>query len=365
MRFVFKTLTLNDAFSLLSSVKFRSIFALPPFVELQSLDQKASAKKIFYIEIKNLEEGVDALVPMIISRNRLDLNLAFSPSPPQFIEGNDIMNELWKVMLDSLLNYLKKQYNISAFSMCQRPYDPIFIKERLNGWDMQYTYDIVINLSNDIEKIYYNFDKRHRYALRKATGCSDRELITSECLKKTGYIIQEAEDIDAIREFRSLWTMTLNRMYESFSLPRRLFYKDPLTLEKLYKTFNKLKPYGLIKLFTIYDETGNPGASNIYFVSGEFLDIPTALWSAGASTEKGRKKGFPLLLHWYAIRWFKENGYKRYFLGGYDATNPHSGPSLFKKGFGGLLVSGVIASWYSQPFRLIRRVVSYMTNPFK
>jgi len=362
---VFKTLTLYDVFSLMSSVKFYSLFALPPFLELYALDQGAPAKKIFYLEIKNLEEEVDALVPVVISRNRLHLSLAFSPSPPQFIEGFDKMDEKWKDMLNSLLNYLRKQYNIIVFSMDQRPHDPRFIKERLAGWNTYYTYDILIDLTNNIEKIYYNMDKRHRYTLRKAIRCSDKELISYCWLKKTGYTVQEGKNIEAIREFRTLWIETFSRMYESFRLSRKLLYKDPLTLEKLYKTVNKLQPYGLVKLFTIYDEIGDPGASAIFFVSGDFLNIPMAFWSAGASSEKGRKKGMPLLLQWYAIRWFKEHGYQRYFLGGYDPANPYNGPSLFKKGFGGLLVSGLIATWYSQPLELIQNFISYMTNPLR
>lgn len=357
MKLFSKSVSVNDVYLLLSSIKFDSIFALPHFMELEAMQDE---NILSYVEISDAESEMNMIIPVIVSKSKLGLNTAFCPSPPQVVEDSSKDNERWKEILNTLNRYIRKNYNCIAISMNQRPHDPKFITNNLNECKISHNYDIMIDLSNEICTIYSNIDKRHRYTLRKATGCSDSEILSGKWLQKAVFTIKQGESQESLLEFRVLWIKTLERMYESFSTQEKLLYKDPLTLDRLTLVFNKLHPHGLVKLFTAYDNDKQPGASAIFFTSNNFTKIPMVYWSAGASSEEGRKKGLPLLLQWYVIRWFKEQGYQMYYMGGYDDKNPHSGPSLFKKGFGGQLVSGLTVTWLSQPFRSMRNIVSYI-----
>jgi hypothetical protein len=141
-------------------------------------------------------------------------------------------------------------------------------------------------------------------------------------------------------------------MYRSFSIFRKLSYKDPLTMDHLRNVFRKLGRLGLVKSFMIYGDE-QPGAGAIVFISGGFGRIPMAYWSAGASSEYGRRKGLPTLLQWYIIHFLKKEEYGRYYMGGYDVEEVERGPSLFKKGFGGHVVPGFTLRWISKPWNLL------------
>jgi hypothetical protein len=258
-----------------------------------------------------------------------------------------------------LIQYIKKNFGCVAVSINQRPHDPRFLKGVLKGYKLVHNYDVVIDLSVELKMIYDRMDKRCRYNLRRASGCLDDDLLSPKWLQRTSYRIGWVADRETLREFRVLWVDTLKRLYENLGLVGKLFYRDPLTLSQLMRVFSKLSQLGLVGLFTIYDEDEQPGASVILYISGCFTRMPMAYWSAGASSEEGRRKGLPTLLQWYIIQWLKEQGYQRYYMGGYDAGNPDSGPSLFKRSFGGRIVSGLTATWFARPLSLLN---SFATN---
>lgn len=351
------TVTLSKN-SLPRNIKFESIFALPEFVELEA---RGGEKACFYVEIKDANARINCVIPVIISKLKLGLRVASCPVPPQVIGVSDKVNN-WKGVLNTLIRYLKEDYKCIAVLMKQRPHDPQFIRGNLNGCRLAYSQDIMIDLSKELRTIYYNVDKRHRYTLRKASGCSDDELLSGDWLQKTGFTIRQGRGEESLHEFRALWVETFKRMYESFNPLRKLLYRDPLTLNSLITVFNKLYPHGLVKLFTIYDEDGKPGASAIFYISNNFTKTPMAYWSAGASSEEGRRKGLPALLQWYVIQWFKEHGYQRYYMGGYDFKNPGDGPSLFKRGFGGRIVSGLTVTWLAQPLSIMRDIAYHTAS---
>ena len=351
------TVTLSKN-SLPQNIKFKSIFALPKFVELEA---RGDEKTCFYVEIKDTNAGVSTITPVIISKLKLGLKVASCPTPPQLIGDSNKVNN-WKEVLNTLIRYLKENYKCITVSINQRPHDPQFVRGNLNGCKLSQNYDIIIDLSSELSTIYYNMDKRHRYTLRKASSCSDDELLSSDWLQKTGFTIRQGRSEKSLHEFRALWVETFKRMYGSFNPLRKLLYRDPLTPNSLITVFNKLHPYKLVKLFTIYDENGQAGASAIFYTSSNFTKMPMVYWSAGASSEEGRRKGLPTLLQWYVIQWFKEHGYQRYYMGGYDVKNPNDGPSLFKRGFGGQIVSGLTVTWLAQPLSTIRDIASHTAS---
>jgi peptidoglycan pentaglycine glycine transferase (the first glycine) len=65
-------------------------------------------------------------------------------------------------------------------------------------------------------------------------------------------------------------------------------------------------------------------------------------WYIWGATVKGEQANAGHLLQWHAIRWAKEHGCSEYDFGGF-AENATSGPALFKKGFGGGMVTFVPA----------------------
>jgi len=356
MEFLSRNLSMSDVYSSIRSIRFDSIFAIPYFVELLSKD---AGKIRFYVEISDVKAGTSTITPIIITKFKPCLRTAFCPSPPQVVNGPNEINKRWKEMLNMLICHIKENHNCIVISLMQRPHDPKFIMGSLHGCKLSRNYDVMFDLSNQLDTVYFSMDKRHRYTLRKASGCSDDELLSDAWLQKTSFMIKQGESQESLREFRALWIKTLKRMYKSFNPWRKLLYRDPLTLNSLIAVFNKLHSHGLVKLFTICDNNGQPGASAIFYASGNFTKVPTVYWSAGASSEEGRMKGLPLLLQWYIIQWFRKHGYQRYYMGGYDAKNPNDGPSLFKKGFGGQIVSGLNITWLAQPLRPIYDLVSY------
>lgn len=365
MKFLLKNLSTNDVYSLIHSSRLDSIFALPHFVDLEVRDYE---KTCFYVEINDVETGLGTVTPVVISKLRMGLKIAFCPSPPQIIHGFNKINKRWREILNTLIHHIKQNHNCMAISMNQRPHDHQFVRSNTDGCKLSHNHDIVIDLSHELHAIYYGMDKRHRYTLRKASVCSDDELLSSNWLQKTGFMIRQGVGQESLREFRLLWIKTLKRMYGSFNPLRKLLYRDPLTFKSLIAVFNQLYPHGLVKLFTIYDNDGQPGASAIFYTSDNFTKIPMAYWSAGASSKEGRRKGLPLLLQWYIIQWFKEYGYQRYYMGGYNVKNPNDGPSLFKRGFGGQIVSGFTVTWRVQPLRAMYNLISHtarLTNAFR
>jgi hypothetical protein len=337
-------------------IRFDSIFALPPFVELQS---EGSGKQFFYVNISNARTGICTTTPVILTRFG-GLRTASCLTPPQIISGP--IGSRWKDIISFLIYGIKTNFGCVAISINQRPHDPRFIQGELRGYKLVRDYDVVIDLSVELKMIYDRMDKRCRYNLRRSSGCFDDDLLSSKWLQRTSYRIGWVADRETLREFRVLWVDTLQRLHENLGLLGRIFYRDPLTFSQLTNAFSKLSQLGLVGLFTIYDENEQPGASVILYTSRCFTRMSMAYWSAGASSEEGRRKGLPTLLQWYIIQWLKEHGYQRYYMGGYDARNPDSGPSLFKKSFGGRIVSGLTATWLARPLSLLNSLASNAEN---
>lgn len=155
----------------------------------------------------------------------------------------------------------------------------------------------------------------------------------------------------------------MRRLYGRFGGLRKLLLVDYLSLDDLVARFKKLHTYDLFKLFTIYDEDGQPGASAMFYTSNNFTRIPMVYWTEIASSDKGNERGLPTLLLWYAIQWFKEHGLQRFYMGGYYPRSPNEGHSLYKRGFGAHIVSGLSVLWLTQPITAIYDVISFFTQP--
>jgi hypothetical protein len=362
VKFFSRALPLNDVFSLLRSSRFCSVSALPHFVKFWA---SGGGKDGFYVETSDDNGEVRTVTPVIVSRGRLRLTLAHCPSVPQIVDGLDVVDD-WKGVLDSVILFLRGKCKCVKITVEQRPYDLQFVKGRLNGCNLSYCHDALVDLSNELRAVYYNMDKRHRYTLRKCTGCSDAELSSGDWLKKTDLSIDEGKNEESLQDFRTLLVATRERVYEGFSSVRKFaftttYYNSLLTTR--LAMFKELYPYGLVKLFTLRDKNERPGASVMLVTSNDLTKVPMAYWDVGGSSEDGRKSGLPTLLQWYVIQRLKEHDYKRYYLGGYNAGNPDDALSLFKRGFGGQIVSGLTAVWLTQPVKAMHNIAYLFTQP--
>jgi len=341
---------------LIGSSRFDSIFALPHFATLWG------GKTFFYVEIRDTNAGIDTVTPVKVSKVPPNLTVALCPSPPQIIDGpNGVSN--WREVLKALLLFLKESYKCVAVTVNQKPPNPQFVRGKVDGCKLSYGYDVMIELSDELRTIYHNMDKRHRYTLRKSSGRSDVELSSADWLENTGFTIRQGTSEESLQEFNALWRESMCRIYERMSYMGKLFFTDNLSLNTLVTRFRKLYPYGLFKLFTIYNKDYRPGASAIFYTSNNLTAVPMVYWTEIASSEDANKKGLPTLLLWYSIQWFKKHGFRRYYMGGYYPRDPNIGHSLYKRGFGGQTVSGLSLLWLTQPIGTVYNIASSFTQP--
>jgi hypothetical protein len=341
---------------LIQSIRFDSIFALPQFAFLWG------DGIFYYVEIRDTNAETDTVTPVCVKKVPPNLTVALCPSSPQIIDGPSGASN-WKEILRALLSFLKENHKCVAVTINQKPPSPQFLRDKLDGCRLSYSYDVMIDLSNELRILYYNMDKRHRYTLRKSSHCSDAELSSGDWLENTGFIIRQGTREESLQEFYALWRENMWRNYERLSYLNKLLFIDDLSLNTLVTRFKKLYPYGLFKLFTIYDKDCQPGASAIFYTSNNLTTIPMVYWTEIASSEDGRKKGLPTLLLWYSIQWFKKHGFRRYYMGGYYLRDLNKAHSLYKRGFGAQTVSGLSLSWLTQPIRPIYNIASSFIQP--
>jgi hypothetical protein len=149
------------------NMKLDSLFALPWFLDYITRDLPQPRK--FYVLLNE-----QVLIP-VVSLQMKKLRVAYSPSPPNIIvedplggNNEDIFNGM-----DSTLDY-------HVFVMRVHPHDEnryflsYMVKKQLFIEDR---YDLYIDLKKKLSEIYYGFEKRTRYTLRKALGLDDGKLL--------------------------------------------------------------------------------------------------------------------------------------------------------------------------------------------
>jgi hypothetical protein len=320
------------------NMKLDSLFALPWFLDY--ITRYLSQSRKFYVLLNK-----QVLIP-VISLQMKKLRLAYSPSPPNIVVedvlggGNeDIFNEM-----DSTLDY-------HVFVMRIHPHDEnryflsSIIKKQLFIEDR---YDLYIDLKKMLSEIYYGFEKRTRYTLRKALGVDDGKLL--EKFNEDPYlggIVYEKNDEGGVHYFSELLRYQFAKIvFES----KWKNSKELLALYKYYSFENILRVYrilseeNLLRFFFIEGRSSSPEAGVAVFVSNAYLKSPMAYWWLGASTYNAEKNKLPAILQFSIMSILKKEGYERYFLGGVskDYQRASGGPALFKRGFGGTLRKGYI-----------------------
>ena len=238
-------------------------------------------------------------------------------------------------VITQFINYLSTNYNHQIISITQLPNPkPFLFTPEFKKWKLSFIYSLIVDLSLKKEKLFYNLEKRTRYTLRKFTKLGNKDLISDKLISNFQNNIKVSSDYKDLKYFYKDWIDIKKKIIQEGLIP-------PNTLEKsiLDNTFVSLSKANYVKLFLIFDEYGKIGASAIIFTIKDTLIHPIAYYSAGSSSEIGRKLGLPTILQWFIINWLKCHKFQYYDLGGYN-PDPNHGPSQFKKGFGGTPIKG-------------------------
>lgn len=266
----------------------------------------------------------------------LKLNKIICPTAPIILNGALSNQERFQI-IKKFEKELSKKYNHKFFSVNQLPSIAPFFTipiSHFNKWRFSTSFSLIIDLSNEVQDIFHNLKKRTRYILRKATKLTDKELVSYDWHKKTKFIIKISENYQDLKYFYKYKQEIDEKIILDGSLPSNSLKKS--TLDKRFITLSKL---GLVKLFLIFNTKNEIGATALVFTIKKPLIHSLGYYSAGNSSEIGRKSGLPTVLQWFIITWLKINGFMYYDLGGISSKTNH-GPSLFKKGFGGKLIKG-------------------------
>lgn len=299
--------------------------------------------------------NIKIIFPVIITKINhflLKIKVIQCFTDPVVIHGVLPESELHKAITE-FLNYLTIGHRLEIISVTQWPtLKPDSFPPKFKNWELSLRYSLIIDLSQENEKLFYNLEKRTRYVLRKATKLDDKELISSKLINIFQSSIKISSDYRDLKYFYKDWSDLKEKIIKEGLMPSNALEKSVLD-----KSFKYLSEVGFVKLFLIFDGNGKIGASAIIFTIKDFLIHPTAYYSAGTSSEIGRKLGLPTVLQWFIINWLKYSGFRFYDLGGY-IPDPNHGPSQFKKGFGGVLIKGWTLT--SQPL-LIKYLNSILT----
>jgi hypothetical protein len=345
------------------SMKFEGLLSLPWFLEYIARD--FSTAKIFYVSNLNI------IIPVVLVNKNL-LKIAYVPSPPNLIKSFSSFNS-------DLLKEISETINYQVLLMRVHPHDKVsgFRLIKNNFFIVKDRADLFLDLKKSIAEIYYNFEKRTRYTLRKSLGLKDAELLRKFAEDPyLGNIVYEESSEKGIQLFSKLLKyqftkVTLEAKRKNSKELLRLY--SYYSIENIKKVFTILGQEGLIRLFFAQKAAPEPEVGTALFVSKKYLYSPMAYWWLGASTYSAEKKGLPTILQFSIINELKRKGYERYFLGGVEANfkQAYSGPTLFKRGFtrdfkqGYLLIDirgGLLnkLQFLSNPaiFRFIRRLVN-------
>ncbi|PCI24856.1 hypothetical protein COB57_03750 [Candidatus Peregrinibacteria bacterium] len=187
----------------------------------------------------------------------------------------------------------------------------------------------ILNLSNDEEEILKQMKSKGRYNIRVA--------------QRHKVYVEESRDINA---FCQLLEETTSR--DGFSQNYKKHYEA-----LLHSDVEKVKMF--FALWKDESQTVHLLSAGIFI-----LDQESCLYYYGASSNQHRDKMAPYLLQWHVIDQAKKQGCEEYDFFGIanplnEKNDPLSGPSRFKKQFGGEVIE------YSQAYDIINKPLVYFT----
>ena len=204
--------------------------------------------------------------------------------------------KVWLVRISPLLSKNKENANkLKALG---------FSRSTTHSSDAELT--LVLDLTQGEQQIFSQFRKTTRNLIRKA--------------EKLGVEVKNASDLCLFEDFKTLYLDTVKR--QKWSAYTTKYIKDE------YKRFSSSKK---AEMFAAYYK-GEPVSAAIFLKHRKQV-----IYHFSGSSTRNRKVPSTYLLHWEAIKHFKNKGFNVYnFWGvcpGEQKKHPWYGLSLFKRGF--------------------------------
>lgn len=261
--------------------------------------------------------------------------------PQPLIRGGHERSEAWNA-LDQLGEVAARQLHCASTIIHVYPQDHQVLGPQAgpSTWDLRAGgTDLMLPLSEGLQKIYDGLEKRHRYTLRRSAGLEDEDIVrfSPKILDKCGGVFRDGIEFPFIDQFYELWMVTVEKMRRQLDALELRGVEEGFRREIYRKSINQLVTRGLARVFLLC-RGGKAIAGAVVHLSSGHTAVNQAYWSAGAATYEAKKEGLPLLLQWLIIGWLSRNEYAEYYLGGTEDKS--SGPTLFKLGFGAIPVSG-------------------------
>ena len=287
---------------------YNDIFFQYNYFELYKKHYDAMPEGIFW-ENENLKIFWSHLIRNISKINQFknfkyyDLTTPYGYGGPLVVlktEDKEKINESLKIFFREYKNYTLKNNYISEFIR----FHPVFQNwEFFNKiFDIDYLNDaVVINLKEDLEKIWQNIKKGHKYNIKKSEKEGCKVKVINKPNKKN------------IEDFIKIYyqTMDKNQVSKKYYFPEK-FIKDH---------------FKLLNAILIEAECKNKIIGSSIFICGNKI---IHYFLSGASKEfKGL---YPSnLTLWEAIKWARENNFNILYLG--SGRGKNDGLFEFKKGF--------------------------------
>ncbi len=242
------------------------------------------------------------IIPVVLKKKFIFRYSIFCFQPYSLNNGGDEQR-----FLNDVVKFLKTKYHIGwinpvpAYTTFNfKPTDSIFIPFGNN----------VIDLTNDLDTIFQEFDSKHRNVVKKA--------------EKDGVTIKYGVNDELLDDYYCLEKQTWQRSGKSGN-----------SIDYYWKVL-KLIPTRSIIFVAYYDEI--PQASAIFF-----YDKNCCYYMYGASANKPHT-GSSNYLHWMAINIMKNKGVKKYSFVGHrfmvEEGSKYEGIQRFKTRFGGNIIPG-------------------------
>ena len=265
-------------------------------------------KKVKHYAIYNKESAVGMAQVRFKTAPIINRGIAYIFRGPVWQKKNqennkEIFINVMKALRDELVVNKKYLLRLRPFIFTDQFSDIDFLEkvgfEKRDKFRPYHT--LTLNLEQDMEEIKKGFNRKWRNCLNQS--------LKKDLQVKEGYDPSLFEDL----------LKTYNQMAQ------RKKFKQFVDIEKMGRMNNALDDELKLKIYIVY-ENKKPVAS---FAASSIGD--TALAMFGGSTKEGLKNKSTYLIQWKAIDWFKEEGCKKYDLGGIDLKlNPNG--YIFKSG---------------------------------
>jgi len=268
----------------------------------------------------------------ILSKSIMGFSIGQSPFGP-VCDSQKVSKEEWKLFFRELNYYLKSK---KIITLIFQPYFNLDLCQYSNlirkvPFLLVYAKTYVINLEPDLEDIFNSFNSKTRTQIRKSI--------------RDGLITIEIDNSE--RGFERFYKLYEETYFRTKAVPLR---KE--IFREMSKIFEKPKHLNIF-----FAKVSNINASTIIVLSSGKTAVYQ--WAASSSNPEIRKLNTQRRLVWEVVKYYKQNKYKIFDLGGIpdeediDRNSKHYGIYEFKSFFGekvyensGVYIISTFPTWF-------------------